>query len=527
MFSQFKIGTRLAIAFGTLILLLVTVCGFGVYGSKALARDLATTANVDLVLTRLDGDLNQRAGAIASASRELLIVDSAGAIKRQRQLVTTALAESDDLLLRIEALADPQSDQKVLSSVRESKAAFAKGVARFLAVHEAGNPDETRSVLLIEVRPLQAAYQKSLQELANAIEARADARAKSGAEHASATLWALLSLGILGASLGTAASFAIGRSITVPLAQALQAAERIQAGDLASRIETGARDEIGDLLRAMGSMQQQLLGIIEDVLRSARQVAISSDELASGNAELSTRTERSAGSLQETASAMEQISATVAGSSAKSRQASQVADRARDAVVQGGSAMDKLVETMTRIASSSSRIKDIIAVIDGIAFQTNILALNAAVEAARAGEQGRGFAVVASEVRSLAARAAGAAREIKSLIDDSSNRVADGTATVADVGQRIRGIVDEVMNVGRLIEAVSLASHEQESGMADVKGSVNELDQSTQQNAALVDEIAATASSLKSNARKLVETVEFFRLPQAEFSPGVDARASL
>ena len=527
MFDHIKIGTRLALAFGTLILLLVAVCGFGVFGTNALARDLAATAKVDLALARLGGDLHQRAGVIASASRELLIVDSAGPMKRQRQVVITALAESDALLLRIEALADAQSDTQVLAAVRESKTGFAKSVTRFLTIQEAGNPDETRSALLIELRPLQAAYQKSLNELASAIKGQADARAEGGSARATTTLWVLLMLGALGAALGVVASLAIGRSITRPLARALMAAERIQAGDLASRIESSARDEIGDLLRAMGSMQQQLLGIIEDVLRSARQVAESSDELASGNAELSTRTERSAGSLQQTATAMEQISATVAGSSAKSRQASQVATRARDAVVQGGGAMDKLVETMTRIASSSARIKDIIAVIDGIAFQTNILALNAAVEAARAGEQGRGFAVVASEVRSLAARAAGAAREIKSLIDDSSGRVADGTATVADVGQRIRGIVDEVMNVGQLIEAVSHASQEQESGMASVNGSVFELDQSTQQNAALVEEIAATAESLKSNARRLVETVEFFRLPQTALGPGLGARPSL
>jgi methyl-accepting chemotaxis protein len=314
------------------------------------------------------------------------------------------------------------------------------------------------------------------------------------------------------------AAFVISRSITGPLIEAVQAAERIKNGDLASHISSDAHDEIGDLLRAMGGMQQHLQETIENVLRSARDVAASSDELSHGNAELSTRTERSAGNLQQTAAAMEQISATVAGSSAKSRQASEVAIRAREAVVQGGAAMDKLVETMSRINTSSARIKDIIGVIDGIAFQTNILALNAAVEAARAGEQGRGFAVVATEVRSLAARAGAAAREIKGLIDDSAERVADGTATVADVGQRIRGIVDEVMSVGTLISEVSHASHEQESGMASVNGSVSDLDQSTQQNAALVEEIAATADALKAHARKLVDTVEFFRLPEGSNS---------
>jgi len=210
---------------------------------------------------------------------------------------------------------------------------------------------------------------------------------------------------------------------------------------------------------------------------------------------------------------MEQISTTVAGSSAKSREATDVANRARAAVIQGGESVDSLVGTMTRIAESSNRIKDIIAVIDGIAFQTNILALNAAVEAARAGEQGRGFAVVAGEVRSLAARASSAAKEIKVLIDDSADKVAVGTQTVADVGIRIKGIVEEVVGVRHLIEEVSVASQQQEAGIGSVNTSVADLDQATQQNAAMVEELAATTESLKANAQRLVSSVDFFRVP--------------
>ncbi|MFY9514234.1 MAG: methyl-accepting chemotaxis protein, partial [Rubrivivax sp.] len=325
----------------------------------------------------------------------------------------------------------------------------------------------------------------------------------------------LLGAGAASVVLAIAAAVLISRSITVPLQRATEAARRIQAGDLSTRIDSTQHDEIGVLLRSMDEMQQHLRGVIDDVLRSARDVAASSDELAHGNIELSQRTERSASSLQQTAAAVEQISSTAAGSSTKTHEAATVAGRARDAVVEGGNVVEALVGTMTRIASSSARIRDIIAVIDGIAFQTNILALNAAVEAARAGEQGRGFAVVASEVRSLAARAGSAAREIKTLIDDSAERVADGTASVAVVGERIRGIVAEVMSVRQLIEEVSVASQEQSSGMQAVTRSVTDLDDSTQQNASLVEEIAATAASLKTNAQRLVGTVEFFRLPAA------------
>jgi methyl-accepting chemotaxis protein len=212
---------------------------------------------------------------------------------------------------------------------------------------------------------------------------------------------------------------------------------------------------------------------------------------------------------------MEEISATVAGSCAKSKQAAEVAAKARTAVMEGGESVQTLVDTMTRIAESSARIKDIISVIDGIAFQTNILALNAAVEAARAGEQGRGFAVVAGEVRSLAARAASAAKEIKGLIDDSAEKVSAGTETVAEVGQRIKGIVAEVVDVRQLIEDVAVASEQQEAGIGSVNGSVAALDQTTQQNAALVEQLSATTESLKSNASRLVAAVQFFRIPSA------------
>ncbi len=514
--THFRIGTRLGLSFGVLIILLAAICGFGAVSANALARDLGLAANVDLVLIRGAAELRQQAATVARASRELLIVDGAGQIKKQRAAVAEALKEADELLPKVKALATGDADAKLLAAVTAAHADFAKAVQKFLSTQEAGNPDDTRTALLIELRPVQAAYEKSLAELTQAVKAEAETRAEEGGRTARNTVLAMVGAGIAGLLLAVGAALAIGRSITTPLHHAMHAAEQIKNGDLATHIDSEARDEIGELLRAMGAMQRHLLGVIEDVLRSARDVASSSDKLAHGNAELSSRTERSAGSLQQTAAAMEQISATVTGSGAKSRQASAVATRARDAVVEGGATVEKLVGTMTRIATSSARIKDIIGVIDGIAFQTNILALNAAVEAARAGEQGRGFAVVATEVRSLAARASGAAREIKGLIDDSSERVADGTATVSEVGERIRGIVQEVMSVRQLIEEVSSASHEQETGMVSVNGSVSELDQSTQQNAALVEQIAATADSLKGHARKLVETVEFFRLPQAQ-----------
>jgi methyl-accepting chemotaxis protein len=441
----------------------------------------------------------------------MLLIDSAGQIKKLREATQTALQESTAELAKLAAMGE---DAEV-AAVKAGLDDFNKTVAKYLGVLDGGNPDEARSTLLLELRPLQTTYEKALGELTTAVAAQTSARAGEGEAAARTAMHVLLAAGVLGLAIGVVAAITIGRSIVQPLERATAAARRIQAGDLTARLDSHSRDEIGSLLRSMDDMQQHLRGVIHDVLRAARDVAASADELAHGNAELSQRTERSAGSLQQTAAAVEQISTTVAGSSAKSREASSVATRAGEAVVQGGAAMDKLVETMNRISTSSARIKDIITVIDGIAFQTNILALNAAVEAARAGEQGRGFAVVAGEVRTLAARAGAAAREIKQLIDDSAERVADGTSTVAEVGERIRGVVGEVMAVRTLIEAVSSAGQEQATGMSSVNASVNELDDNTQQNASLVEEIAATAESLTANAQRLVATVEFFRLPDA------------
>ena len=510
--NTLKIGPRLGLAFGVLILVIVALCAYGALSANRLARDLETTARDDLVRLQSAQALQQRAGTVARTTREMLLTDSAGQIKKLREASRLALEESTAQLGKLAALGE---DAEV-AAVRGGLDDFSKATTKYLGILDGGNQDEARSALLLELRPMQASYEKALAELTTAAATQTEQRASAGSAAARLTVYGLLAGGAIGLLLAAGAAVTISRSITAPLAQATDAAKRIQAGDLTTRLDSRSGDEIGGLLRSMDDMQQHLRGVIQNVLRAARDVSASADELAHGNAELSQRTERSAGNLQQTAAAVAQISDTVAGSSAKSHAAAEVATRAGDAVVQGGAAMDRLVETMSRISNASARIKDIIAVIDGIAFQTNILALNAAVEAARAGEQGRGFAVVASEVRSLAARAGSAAREIKQLIDDSAERVADGSSTVAEVGERIRGIVTEVTSVRGLIEEVSVAGQAQANGMQSVTGSVTELDDNTQQNASLVEEIAATAESLKSNAQRLVSTVEFFRLPAGQ-----------
>jgi len=317
----------------------------------------------------------------------------------------------------------------------------------------------------------------------------------------------VVSIGVM-LVLGTLTSRAIGK----PIRRAVQIAETVAAGDLSSRIEVSGGDETAQLLGALKRMNDSLVAVVGTVRSSSDGIAGGSDRIASGSANLSRRTEEQGSNLQQTAASMEQITATVRNNADTARQAAQLADGASAAASQGGIAVGQMVGTMAEITQASRKIGDIIGVIDGIAFQTNILALNAAVEAARAGEQGRGFAVVASEVRSLAQRSAVAAKEIKGLIQASVDKVETGSRQAGDAGRTMEDIVAQVGRVTQLIGEISTATQEQTSGIGQVSDAVAQLDKVTQQNAALVEESSAAAEGLKREARQLVEAVAVFRL---------------
>jgi methyl-accepting chemotaxis protein len=304
-------------------------------------------------------------------------------------------------------------------------------------------------------------------------------------------------------------------SIRVPITNALKVAERIAQGDLTSSIPPQADNELGRLLKAVSAMQERLRTLVGEIRDSAESIQVASTEVASGNANLSHRTELAASNLQQTASSMEQLTGTVRQSADSALQANQLAATASSVATRGGEVVAQVVSTMDQINASSRKIADIIGVIDGIAFQTNILALNAAVEAARAGEQGRGFAVVASEVRSLAQRSAEAAREIKVLIGNSVERVEAGARLVGHAGSTMTEIVDSVKRVSDIIGEISHAAGEQNSGIGQVNDAVTQLDQMTQQNAALVEQSAAAAESLKDQAARLAQVVGAFRLDRS------------
>jgi methyl-accepting chemotaxis protein len=312
--------------------------------------------------------------------------------------------------------------------------------------------------------------------------------------------------------MGALMAWVITRSITGPLTEAVRITETVARGDLTSRIGPTSADETGRLLAALQNMISSLVTVVGTVRASSDSIATGSAQIATGNADLSQRTEEQASNLQQTAASMEQLTGTVTNTADTAREAAALARSASDTAGKGGVAVGRVVSTMDEISASSRKIADIIGVIDGIAFQTNILALNAAVEAARAGEQGRGFAVVASEVRNLAQRSAGAAKEIKELIGASVERVEAGAQLVGDAGTTMKDIVAQVQRVAVLINVFSTATVEQTSGIGQVSSAVSQLDQVTQQNAALVEESAAAAESLKNQAAKLVEAVQVFKV---------------
>ena len=325
-------------------------------------------------------------------------------------------------------------------------------------------------------------------------------------------LWLLAPVIVLGGLAAAWLIVTIARTTSRSMAQALAASNALASGDLSFRARAETQDELGQMLRALGGSAGAIAEVVSHIKSSSDSIATGSDQIAAGNIDLSQRTEEQAANLQRTAASMVQLASTVRSNADNAQQASQLASSATSVAARGGEMMGQVVATMSDIASSSKKIADIIGVIDGIAFQTNILALNAAVEAARAGEQGRGFAVVAAEVRSLAQRSAGAAREIKSLIGESVTRVESGSQLVNDAGATMSDIVAQVQRVSDLIGEIRHAAHEQHAGIEQVTGAVAELDQVTQQNAALVEESAAAAESLKHQASKLAEAVRAFRL---------------
>jgi methyl-accepting chemotaxis protein len=412
-----------------------------------------------------------------------------------------------------------EEEKATYASLNEARNKYQASKSAVIEAKKAGNIEEADRLYKDRFEPDVAVYKARIEKML-AIERRIIDDTADRIEAANIRNTQLcVTLCVLMLSFGVLCAWLIARSISVRLRGAVEVAQTVARGDLTTSFGAEARDEVGELMQALHAMNDALAGVVSEVQSGSQAIASASGEIASGNLDLSGRTEQQASALEETASSMEELTVTVRHNADNAAQANQLAHAASDVAGRGGEIVGKVVATMGSIEASSRKIVDIIGVIDGIAFQTNILALNAAVEAARAGEQGRGFAVVASEVRNLAQRSAAAAKEIKTLIGDSVNQVNAGTALVEQAGSTIKEVVDSVARVTDVIAEITEASREQSDGIDQVNEAITQMDRSTQENAALVEEAAAAAASMQDQAARLEEVARRFRLGEQHAEP--------
>jgi methyl-accepting chemotaxis protein len=523
-FSKMKVGKRLGLGFALVLALLMVVTILGIIRMAQIQGRLERIVNVSNVETRLAIDMRAIVFDRMVSLRNLTLLTDADDMavdlaKIQEQSKKYTEAEQKLAAMFASESATTAEEKALLAKLKEQQIAAEALPAKAQELGLANNPEMATVALIKKIRPVQKKWLDTLDELV-AVEDKLNAEIVQDARSAFASARILmLILGGLAMLAGIAAAVAITRSILKQLGgepdYAAQIASQIAAGDLAAVIETKVGDETS-LLAEMKTMRDSLVNIVGQVRTGTDTIATASSEIATGNLDLSNRTEQQASSLEKTTSSMRELTTTVKQNADNAREANQLAASASEVARQGGVVVTQVVETMSSINESSKKIVDIISVIDGIAFQTNILALNAAVEAARAGEQGRGFAVVASEVRNLAQRSAAAAKEIKTLIGISVEKVEIGTKLVGQAGVTIDEVVSSVKHVTDIIAEISAASQEQSSDIEAINRSVIEMDGMTQQNAALVEEAAAAAQSLQDQAAELAKVVSIFKLNGSE-----------
>ncbi|MBX3636077.1 MAG: HAMP domain-containing protein [Rubrivivax sp.] len=510
--NRLRLGARLGLGFGALLLLMAVVVGIAGLRLHALGGDIERVSAYERRVTQA---VELRALVELNVARTMAIAEARGEGRvgdTFRPLIDETAKRVDELQAEFAAGAETDEARTLLEQAGAARDKFRAASKEIFGRYAAGESENADLMIETLLEPAVAAYVQAIGSLAADQQALAEQRIGQAKSSIAATEWLLLLLSGGAIGVGVFAAWSLTRSVTRPLVAAVAATERVAAGDLTHPIEAQGKDEPAELMRALQRMQQSLRATVGQVRTSSDSIATASAEIAGGNQDLSARTEQTASNLQQAAASLEQLTGTVGSTAESARTANQLAASAADVAQRGGAVVSQVVSTMDEIHSASKKIADIIAVIDGIAFQTNILALNAAVEAARAGEQGRGFAVVAGEVRSLAQRSAEAAREIKGLIQASVEKVDAGSRLVANAGSTMNEIVASVQRVTDIIGEISAAASEQSSGIAQVNGAVTDLDRMTQQNAALVEQSAAAAESLKDQAQKLAEVVGRFDL---------------
>ncbi|TFW26037.1 methyl-accepting chemotaxis protein [Duganella callida] len=513
--SRMRIGTRLATGFAIVLVLSILATSVALVNARANAQATRAMMEKPLAKERLVADWYvliysaiARTALIARSTDQTLSTTFA-------DVIAGSVKRGSDLMGQLKELIDTDEERALFADITKLRDQYQKAKTEVMNARKAGDSAKAEQAFNSSFTPAAETYQNKVKSLLTLQRKAIDdtAHAIDAANDRSNAL--LLLLAVLMVSVGSLAAWVISRSITVPLKSAVDIATTVANGDLTTPFDSRTnQDEIGDLMTALKSMNDALRQVVSQVQVGTHTIATASNQIAAGNMDLSQRTEEQASSLEETASSMEELTSTVRQNAENARQANQLAHAASEVAEKGGDIVSQVVNTMGSINDSSRKIFDIISVIDGIAFQTNILALNAAVEAARAGEQGRGFAVVASEVRGLAQRSAAAAKEIKELIGNSVEQVDIGSKLVQQAGSTMDDVVASVRRVTDIMGEITSASSEQSVGIDQVNTAITQMDQVTQQNAALVEEAAAAATSMQEQAARLAEVAASFKLGQ-------------
>ena len=506
------IGQRLGVVLGLVLLIAFAGSGLSYLALGRVAAETDVMLNQDLAAERTASDWYRNITNGVNRTSAIAVSADASLAQFFAPISAESTKQSGELQKQLDTYMVTPEERRMFDTLGEARKAYLSTRDAVAASKKAGDADKAREIFDRDFQPAATRFQQAIQTIVQHKRGLLDGAARQVETTNRRARLALMVFSLVALALGVWFAVTLTRSITRPLRGAAEVADAIAKFDLTRRVPAGGRDETGQLLSALGGMQAQLLKLIGDVRGSAENIGTASSEIAIGNHDLSARTEQTASNLQEVAASMTQLTGTVRQTADAAMTANQLSSSAAETAQRGGAVMGQVVSTMGQISDSSRRIADIIGTIDGIAFQTNILALNAAVEAARAGEQGRGFAVVAGEVRSLAQRSAEAAKEIKTLIGASVERVESGSRLVEDAGGAMGEIVASVQRVADIIGEISAAAREQSDGIQQVNAAVGQLDQMTQQNAALVEESAAAAESLKEQSQRLAGAIAVFQL---------------
>ncbi|HEX7986104.1 MAG TPA: methyl-accepting chemotaxis protein [Duganella sp.] len=518
-FENLKISARLGLAFGLVVALLLTVVAIAMSGMSSAERRVNNIIDDRYYKIELTNNIKYNVANIHKHMRNVTLSSDAAAVQNEVETMNALRANNRELLGKLDKVINIPKARELYNAIVAARSVDVEAQRSLMKLISEGKQDEARALLTGSIAKNERNYVSVLSEMSMLQSERMKDEAAQTKSGFATAIELMIGIAAVTVVLTLLIAWSASRSITVPLNHAVGMARRVADGDLSARIEVTSTNETGQLMSALKDMNHSLTTIVGQVRSGTDTMVTASVQIATGNMDLSARTERQASALEETASSMEELTSTVQQNAQNAEQSNVLAESASQVALKGKDVVAQVVDTMGAINASSRKIVDLIGVIDGIAFQTNILALNAAVEAARAGEQGRGFAVVASEVRNLAQRSAAAAKEIKTLIGDSVQQVDAGTELVNRAGSTMDEVVSSVQRVTGILREISLASAEQTTGISQINEAIIQMDDVTQQNAALVEQAAAAAQSMREQASHLSEVVGVFRLDEAQRAP--------